>query len=236
MKSIIIKNVSKKFYIGTKSSRILGKEQKKEFLALKNINLELKTGEKIGIIGKNGAGKSTLLRIIAGIYQKDSGTLETNGKLISVLGLNIGLQERLSVKDNIFLFCTLYKLTKNQINQKLKTILKFAELERYENTKLYQLSDGMKVRLISAISLHANSDIILLDDVDMILDKKFVQKATKKHIELSRKGTTVIIVTHNLDLLKHCHKVLWMDNGEIKAIGENKEIVKSYLKDIKKNS
>lgn len=237
MKTIIINNVSKKFRMGynkkqNKFSKILsflsGKESEKDFWALKNISFSVKSGEKIGIIGDNGAGKTTLLRVIAKIYKSDTGNVKIFGKIIS-LGPSLGLLEKLSMKDNIFLFCSFYGLKKKEIKQKFKTIVNYAELETYENTKIYQFSDGMRVKLMLSIVIHCNPDILLYDDTDIFTDKKFSKKSIMRNIELSKKGKSILIASHNLNTLKYCDRIIWIDKGKILSDGKPKIILKKYI-------
>ncbi|MBC8494614.1 ABC transporter ATP-binding protein, partial [archaeon] len=162
MYRLVVKNLSKKFSIGCKKkdstlarviSILSNKESKKKFQVLKNISFNVKEGEMLGIIGNNGSGKSTLLRTIAGIYKADKGTVEINGRVISVINLNAGLNMRLTMKDNIFLCSSLYGLSKKQTQHIFNKIILFAELEKYIDTKLYQFSSGMLARLSFSIAI-----------------------------------------------------------------------------------
>ena len=156
MNRITVNNVSKRFEIGFKKNQsalsrfvslFSGRESKKEIWALKEITFTAKAGEIIGIIGSNGSGKSTLLRIIADIYDTSSGSIRTTGQIISLIGLWSGLEERLSMKDNIYLCCSLFGLDHKTITDRLEAIITFTELEDFVHTKLYQFSQGMAQRL-----------------------------------------------------------------------------------------
>ena len=191
---IIVKNISKKFKIGFKKkqsalarfvSLFSGKEPKKIIQALKDVSFKAKKGEIVGIIGKNGSGKSTLLRIIAGIYNKDKGEIITNGKIISVINLKVGLQPRLTMRDNIFLTSSLFDLSQNDIKQRFNSIVEFAELENFVNTKIYQFSEGMKQRLAFSIAIYCNPEILLLDEVFEVGDEKFRKKSANEIKELA---------------------------------------------------
>ncbi|MDD4996288.1 MAG: ATP-binding cassette domain-containing protein, partial [Patescibacteria group bacterium] len=157
MKRIIVENLSKKFKIGFEKNRGIlarfislfsGKETKKNIQVLDNISFYVNAGEIVGIIGKNGSGKSTLLRIIAGIYDKEKGRINTQGKIISLINLNNGLKERLTLRDNIYLYSLLLGLSLKEIKEKINSIIEFSDLKDFVNTKIYQFSDGMKQRLI----------------------------------------------------------------------------------------
>ncbi|MDP3027430.1 MAG: ATP-binding cassette domain-containing protein, partial [Nanoarchaeota archaeon] len=177
---IIVEHISKTFQIGFKKhqsalerfiSLFSGKEPKKIIQALKDVSFTAEKGEIVGIIGENGSGKSTLLRVIAGIYDKDEGKIITRGKIISVINLRVGLQDRLTMKDNIYLCCSLFGLSQKDIKKNFSLIVEFTELENFVNTKIYQFSEGMKQRLAFSIAIHCNPDILLLDEVFEVGDE-----------------------------------------------------------------
>jgi len=238
MERIIVENVSKKFKIGFKKrqnalesfvSFFSGKEPKKEMWALTNVSFKANSAEIIGIIGENGSGKSTLLRTIAGIYKQDNGKIKTNGKIISLINLNVGMQHRLTMKDNIYLCCTLFNLSKKEIKKKFNPIVKFSELEKFIDTKLYQFSNGMLQRLTFSIAIHSNPDILLLDEVFEIGDENFRKKSVEKIKDLVNNGVAVILVSHHLRMIeRYCKRVIWLEQGKIKKEGKAREVVKEY--------
>lgn len=241
MKRIIVKNVSKKFRVGFKKQqgaleRVInlfsGKEPKRIIWALKNISFTAKAGEIIGIIGENGSGKSTLLKIIARIYTKDSGKVFTKGKIVSLIGSEAGFDTRLTAKDNIYLCCSIKGLKQKEIKKRFKSIISFAELENFVNTKLYQFSSGMIARLAFSIAIHSiihkNLDILLLDEFLAVGDEYFRKKCISKINELINKGATVIIVSHDLkEIEENCNRIIWMERGKI-VKDSGKKIVKEY--------
>ncbi|MBW2992619.1 ABC transporter ATP-binding protein [Candidatus Woesearchaeota archaeon] len=239
MERIIVRNISKKFRKGVKknlsaisriSSLVSDKEHKEEFYALNNISFTADAGEIIGIIGSNGSGKSTLLRIIAGIYKKDSGAVKTNGKMIPLINLRAGMQDRLSMKDNIFLCCSLFGLTIDEIRHNFAKITAFAELEEYTNTKLFQFSEGMKQRLAFSMAIHSGPEILLIDEVFEVGDESFRNKSANRIKESVKLGATVLLVSHNLDLIKkHCDKVIWIEDGKIIKEGMSDKIIREYI-------
>lgn len=240
MNRITAKNISKKFRIGFKKRQSIlarfvslfsGKEPKKDIWALRKVSFEVKAGEILGIIGKNGSGKSTLLRVISGIYRSEQGESIINGKIISLINLGAGMQERLSMKDNIYLCCSLFGLGRRDIKNKLKAITEFAKLEEYMETKIYQFSEGMKQRLVFSIAMHCNPEILLLDEVFEIGDESFKEKSVKKIKEIVDNGASVLLVTHDLPAVeRYCNKVIWIDKGEIIKQGGPREIIESYSK------
>ncbi len=237
-KRIIVNRVSKEFNIGFKKrqsvlqriiSFLSGKESKKIIKVLDNISFEMDGGEIFGIIGENGSGKSTLLRTIAGIYSQDSGEIVTKGKIVSLINLNIGLKERLTMKENIYLCCSFFGIKLKEIKRKFSLIVGFSELSDFINTKLYQFSNGMLQRLAFSIAVHCNPEILLLDEVFEVGDEEFKKKSGEKIKELVETGVSVILVSHDLDLVKkYCNKVIWLEAGKIKKIGPAEEITKEY--------
>lgn len=239
MKRIILRNVSKKFRYFEKNkgflSRVLSiynKEQKRERLVLDNISFDVDSSEILGIIGNNGSGKSTLLRIIAGIYDKDHGILRTNGKLISLINLNIGMNEKLTMEENIYLCCSLFGLKRREISLKLESIIDFAELMEYLNFPLYKFSNGMLQRLAFSIAVHCEPEILLLDEAFEVGDENFKSKCSSKIKELARAGASILLVSHNLGLIeKHCNKAIYLKNGTIKCSGKPDFVLKKYIRD-----
>jgi ABC-type polysaccharide/polyol phosphate transport system ATPase subunit len=234
---ISVKKVSKKFKIGFKKNQsalarfvslFSGKEPKKLISVLDKISFNVKKGEILGIIGKNGSGKSTLLRCLAGIYDFE-GRIKTEGKIISLISLNAGLQSRLTMKDNIFLIGSLFGLSRKEIKRSFDSILDFCELFEFINTKPYQFSEGMKQRLVFSIAIHCNPKILLLDEVFEVGDEIFRKKSADKIKELVEKGTSVVLVSHDLNMVeKYADKTILMDKGKIIKIGESKEVIEHY--------
>ena len=235
---IIVEKVSKKFQIGFKKNQsalerfiglFSGKEPKKTIQALKEVSFTAEKGEIVGIIGENGSGKSTLLRTIAGIYRQDEGRITTGGKMISLIGLNVGLHLRLTMKDNIYLCCSLFGLSQKDIKKNFSLIVEFTELENFINTKIYQFSEGMKQRLAFSIAIHCNPEILLLDEVFEVGDESFRKKSAEKIKKLVNNGVTALLVSHDLNMIKkHCDKVIWMERGKIKKQGKTREVVGEY--------
>ena len=240
MERIILDNVSKKFWIGVKKNQnslqqiislISGREPKKNFFALKEVSFSVHEKEIVGIIGKNGSGKSTLMRIISKIYKKDSGKIFSQGKILPMIGLYLALNPRLTMKDNIFLTGLLVGMSQNEIKMKYKSIVEYAGLGNFENTKIYQFSEGMKQRLAFSIAIHTDSDIYLLDEVFEVGDEDFKKKSAETLRRKAEKGASIIFVTHDLEVIKkYCNKIIWLERGKIKKIG-GKEVVREYKRE-----
>lgn len=223
---IEVQNVNKQFKINANRKmtmrgafvNLLENKQKKIFQALENINFSVYPGEFISIIGHNGSGKSTLLNILANIYQPDSGKIHTTGKIAPFLGLGIGMMPELSGLDNIYLNGVILGLTKNTIDEKLNSILDFADIGNFINVPMNNYSSGMKVRLAFATLMHADGDIFLMDEVLAVGDENFQKKCLAKFDELISKNKTIIFVSHSSSaVLKYSHKVLLLHHGQQKA-------------------
>lgn len=202
-----------------------------EFKALDDISFEVKKGEFFGIIGRNGSGKSTLLKILAGIYKPDKGKVEIDGMISPFLELGIGFNPELSGRDNVYLNATVLGMTKKQIDEKFDSIVKFSELERFIDQKLKNYSSGMQVRLAFSVSIHANRDILLMDEVLAVGDSNFQRKCIKEFVDYKEKSKTVILVTHDIEIVrKYCDRALFLNEGKITALGETHKITDDYLK------
>lgn len=243
IKRISINNLYKSFKIGYKKddgalAKILtlvsGKEPKKTLLVINDLSLEFWSGINLGIIGKNGSGKSTLLKLIAGIYKPDSGKINIQGNLIYIDGYGAGLKKKLSMRDNIYLVALLIGLTKEEINKKFNDIVSFSELENFLDTKVYQFSSGMLNRLSFSITIHClehkKPDILLLDEVfGSGGDLFFQKKATKKMEEFINSGTDIILVSHDLNIIKkYCHRSILLQKGKKIEEGETEKIIEKY--------
>jgi len=237
MERIILDNVKKKFKREVSSGSFLyklfsgnSKGNNKDFLVLNNISLKIKEGELVGIIGNNGSGKSSLLRVIAGIYETEDGEIMRNGNIISLINLGFGLQLNLSMKDNIYLGCALFGLKRKETKKRFNDIVNFSELNGFVNTRLYQFSNGMLQRLAFAIAIHCNPEILLLDEVFDVGDNEFKKKSSDKIHKLIGDKCTVILVSHDLELIeKQCDRVIWLDQGRIKMQGNPKEVIRKYI-------
>jgi len=237
---IVVEDLSKKFKIGFKKRQsalarfaglFSGKEPKKILEVLKGVCFKVDSGEILGIVGKNGSGKTTLLRILAGIYMNYKGKVIINGILVPIIGLGIGMQSRLTMRENIFLVGSLFGLSQKDIKNRFNSIVEFSELENFINTKLYQFSSGMLQRLAFSIAIYCNPEILLLDEVFEVGDLEFRRRSANKIKELAKKGTSVILVSHQLWMIeKYCDEVVWLDKGVIKKQGKPKKVLNDYKK------
>ncbi len=201
-----------------------------EFKALDDVSFEVKKGEFFGIIGRNGSGKSTLLKILAGIYKPDKGKVKIDGMISPFLELGIGFNPELSGRDNVYLNATVLGMTKKQIDEKFDDIVKFSELERFIDQKLKNYSSGMQVRLAFSVSIHANRDILLMDEVLAVGDSNFQSKCLEEFNKYRDMGRTVIIVTHDINVVeKYCNRALLLCDGKILEIGKANDVADKYI-------
>jgi len=230
---IILKNVSKQYVIHHEKPTLVEKFYKgadEKFWALNKISLTIKKGERVGIIGPNGSGKTTLLKVISGITSPSSGSVTTRGKVVSLIDLEAGFHPDLTGYQNIFLNGMIIGMSKSDILKKLQNIISYAELDQFIDTPLFTYSQGMKLRLGFAITIHSEPDIIILDENLSVGDQYFQGKAVDTINTLVRKNrVTLVYVSHSLLTLRHlCTKIFWLQKGLIFRSG-NTSLLTAYL-------
>ncbi len=238
MERIIVDRISKQFKIGcTKEQSVLGSfislfsgiGPTRVIWALRGVSFAVGPGEIVGIIGKNGSGKSTLLRLIAGIYDKSCGRIKTWGKVAPLINLNLGMYQYLTMRDNIYFISSFFGLSRGEMAGRFNLIARFSELEDFLDAKICQFSEGMRQRLVFSIAVHSCPQILLLDEVFEVGDKEFRIKSARKIKELVAGGGTVVLVSHNLDLIeKYCDRAIWLEEGKVKDDGPAAEVVEKY--------
>lgn len=200
------------------------------FVAVKGISFNVREGEILGIIGKNGSGKSTTLNALAGIFSPDSGSIDLHNHSISLLSIGVGFQKEMTGRENIMLSGMLLGFTEAEIREKEQKIIDFAGLENFIDMPVRTYSSGMYSKLAFSITAILETDIMLIDEVLSVGDQRFKKKSFRKMKKLiSDESRTVIIVSHNLNTLRElCNTVLWMDDGEIKMLGDPEEVLNAY--------
>ncbi len=210
---------------------IPGYEKHSTFRALDNLNLELKKGEVLGILGKNGAGKSTLLKMITGVATQTSGTIEVNGKISSLLELGAAFNPELTGYENIYQHGQVMGLTDEEIKAKEKEIIEFADIGEHLSQPVKTYSSGMFARLAFACAINVDPDILIVDEVLSVGDMAFQLKCFKKFEQFKEKGKTIIFVTHNVaDVLSNCNRAIILENGKKTFDGSVKDGVNRYKK------
>ena len=194
--------------------KIQGRYKVEEFWADKDINFTLYKGDMLGMIGSNGAGKSTLLKAVSGIMVPTKGNIEINGTIAALLELGSGFDGELTVKENTYLRGAMLGYTRRFMDEQYKNIIRFAELEDFEERLFKQLSNGMQSRLAFSIACLVSPDIIILDEVLSVGDGAFRQKSGDKMREILASGVTGVLVSHSIEQVRElCNRVLWLDKG-----------------------
>ena len=200
-----------------------------EFLALKDINLEIKRGESWGLIGSNGSGKSTLLKLICGILKPYKGSVEVKGTIAPLIELGAGFDGELTARENIFLNGALLGHKKSFMQQHCDEIIEFSEVQDFVDVPIKNVSSGMAARLGFAVATIVKPDILIVDEVLAVGDHAFQEKCKKRMEEMLSSGTTLLFVSHSVKQVKElCEKVVWIDKGIAKAFGKTDDIFSLY--------
>jgi len=208
------------------------RKEKRE--VLKDINLTIKNGEAVALIGVNGSGKSTLLKLMTKIIYPNKGKIETHGKLTSLLELGAGFHPDFSGRENIYFNASIFGLTRKQIDERLNDIIEFSELGSYIDNPVRTYSSGMYMRLAFAVAINVDADILLVDEILAVGDQHFQDKCFDKLKELRDSDKTIVIVSHSLDTVKDlCTRAVWIYKGEFKLDGDPTYVIDEYLKQVK---
>lgn len=233
---IDIKNLTKVYNLyESKRDRVkeafnfFGKKYSKDFYALNDVSFSIKKGETVGIVGKNGAGKSTLLKIITGVLNPTRGTVVVNGKIAALLELGAGFNPEMTGIENIYLSGTLMGFSKEEMDLKVDSIVRFADIGDFINQPVKMYSSGMFARLAFAVNINVQPDILIVDEALSVGDVFFQSKCYKKFNELKENGTTILFVTHSLGtIVEYCDHAILMDQGVKISEGNPKAIVDLY--------
>ena len=199
---------------------------------LQDINLEIKKGEAVALIGVNGSVKSTLLKLMTKIIYPNKGKIETNGKLTSLLELGAGFHPDFSGRENIYFNASIFGLTKKQIDDRLNDIIEFSELGSYIDNPVRTYSSGMYMRLAFSVAINVDADILLVDEILSVGDQHFQEKCIEKMKELKKRGKTMVFVTHSLSSARElCDRAIWLHKGHIRLDGETNKVIDEYLKE-----
>ncbi len=204
--------------------------KKYQWPVLKDINLNVNSGERIGIIGKNGSGKTTLLKLFAGIYIPSKGSVSIYSKrLLALIELGVGFYPQLSGKENIYINWALNGLPKKELGSKFNKIVEFAGLEKFINTPLKYYSSGMQARLGFSIAVNAKPDLLIIDEILAVGDADFQNKCYEEIERLCGNGLTIVFVSHNYEDIKRiCNRVIWLKDGIIYEDGLPDKVINNY--------
>jgi lipopolysaccharide transport system ATP-binding protein len=239
-------HVSKRFALGENfdslrdlvpalARRVLGRPAaaaatERDFWALKDISLEVRKGETLGVIGHNGAGKSTMLKHLAGIMVPTKGRIEANGRISALIEVGAGFHQDLTGRENVFLNGVILGMTRAEVASKFDEIVEFSGLGAFIDTPVKRYSSGMYARLGFAVAAHLDPDILVIDEVLSVGDFVFQRKSLQKMRSIATGGATVLFVSHNLKAVSDlCARTILMDGGRIVADGPTSEVIQTYL-------
>lgn len=244
-----VKHVSKRFCRDLKRSLLYGMQditkellgmsrqtdslRPQEFWALKDVSLELKRGDAVGLVGANGAGKTTLLRIISGLIKPDTGSVEILGRVAPLIALGAGFNPILTGRENIYVNMSILGLSKQEIEERFEQVIEFAEIGEAIDSPVQTYSSGMAARLGFASAIFTEPDILLVDEVLAVGDLGFRAKCTRKIAELRAKGVSIILVSHSSGLvLNVCDQAVYLKSGEVELTGNSSPVITKYESDL----
>ena len=218
-------NTLKEFFI----KKVKGQLKSEEFWALHDVSFEVHPGEVLGLVGSNGAGKSTLLKVVAGVLKPTIGTVTREGTIAPMIELGAGFDMELTARENVFLNGALLGYSKDLLTEKYEEIVDFAELHSFMNVPVRNFSSGMVARLAFSIATVVEPQILLVDEILSVGDPPFQHKSEEKMMSMIHGGATVMFVSHSMDQIqKICTKLLWIDHGNPKMMGEVGPVLKAY--------
>lgn len=200
----------------------------KEHWVLRDITFQVKRGECVGIVGRNGAGKTTLLQVLCGITQPTRGVVSVNGRLAPILALGAAFDGSLTGRENALIGCAILGLKRKEIDERLQSIVDFAEIGMFFDQPMKLYSSGMVARLAFAICAHVDADILIVDEALSVGDEFFAKKCQRFIDDFAKRGT-IIVVSHALGYLGEiCDRVMWIDEGRVREIGDAKTVIANY--------
>lgn len=238
MNSIEVKNVSKVFRVlhrerSLKSAvfkrMMLRLPHREEFTAIKDISFSIPRGVTVGVIGRNGSGKSTLLSLMARIYKPTTGEITIQGRVATLLELGAGFHPEFTGVENVFLNGVILGMPREEIENRLPSIVEFAEIEEFIDTPVKHYSSGMITRLGFSVAVHVEPDVLLVDEVLAVGDAPFQEKCYAKIEEFKKRGVTIFFVSHDMAAIERVSdRVLWIDNHVIRHDGPPAEVIAAY--------
>ena len=223
--AIEVQNVSKEFVLRhTRSIKeafvwfVKGRkgDLSEKFFALKDVSLEVKQGESVALLGLNGSGKSTLLKQISGVMLPDSGTVGTRGRVAGLIEVGAGFHPDLSGRDNVYLNGAILGMSEAEINEKFDSIVEFSEIGQFIDTEVKFYSSGMYLRLAFSVAVHTDPEVFLVDEILAVGDEPFQKKCIAKIRELAEEGKTLVVVSHDLDLVARiCERGVLLEHGRV---------------------
>lgn len=200
-----------------------------DFYALNDVSFSVNKGEIVGIIGTNGSGKSTLLKVISGIYKPTAGSAMTAGRVAPMLELGSGFDYELSGQENVFLNGAIMGYSEDFLKEKYEEIVEFAELGEFIHQPLKTYSSGMMMRLAFSVATLVDPEILIVDEILAVGDERFQKKSYERMMQLMGGGTTVLMVSHNLEQIREmCSRVIWLNKGQVQMNGDTNAVCDAY--------
>ena len=205
------------------------KEKTEDFYALKDVNVTIKKGEVVGLIGSNGAGKSTLLKVVSGVMKPTAGKVSVSGVISPMIELGAGFDAELTARENIYLNGAVLGYSKKFLDERFDEIVDFSELKDFLDVPIKNFSSGMTAKLAFSISTIVDPEILIVDEILSVGDMRFQEKSKKKMMQMIKGGTTVLYVSHSLQAIKDlCTKVIWLEHGKVIMIGTTDKVCNKY--------
>lgn len=200
-----------------------------EFWALRNVNLHVRRGDAIALVGRNGAGKSTLLKVIARVQRPTTGRVWVRGTMAPIIELGAGFHHELTGRENIYLNGAMLGFSRAQMAKKVDNIIEFSELANFIDSPLRTYSSGMQARLGFAVAAEADPDVLIIDEVLSVGDEAFQKKCLERMQRFRQRGVTILYVTHTLDTVHDlCDYAAWIDGGRLRYYGDTKRVVAMF--------
>ncbi len=213
--------------------RAIGASRSQVIQALDEVSFSVPAGDTVGIIGSNGSGKSTLLKLIAGISRPTSGTVTTSGRIAALIELGAGFHPEISGRENVFINGIMLGLSKQEITGRFEEIVAFAGLEEFIDAPVKTYSSGMYMRLGFSVAVHVDPEILLIDEILAVGDEAFSHKCIERIRNFQRRGKTIVLVTHSLDMVEGlCDRAIWIDEGKMRDSGDPRRVIDAYLLDV----
>jgi len=197
-----------------------------DFHALDGVSFEIGAGEAVALLGLNGSGKSTMLKLISGVLTPDRGKVLTRGRIAGLIEVGAGFHPDLSGRENVFLNAAILGMSRAETESRYDEIVAFSEIEQFIDTEVKHYSSGMFLRLAFAVAIHTEVDILLIDEILSVGDEPFQQKCLARIRELHSQGKTLVVVSHDLDMVSNlCHRGILLRGGDVVFDGESREAV-----------
>jgi len=232
--AVSIRGLKKKYVLHhekpTFVEKFFGRSTSEEFMAIDNIDISIPKGQKVAIVGSNGSGKTTLLKLICGVTKETQGEVKVNGRVVSLIDLEAGFHPDLNGYENIALNGLIVGMTRAEIEESTPDIIKFAHIGKFIDAPLFTYSEGMKLRLGFAIAVHANPDILVLDEMIATGDANFQKQCIRRIESFFKQHKTIITVSHVMEFIEpYYQRFIWLDKGKVKMDG-GKEVIVAYRK------